>query len=128
MRSSTPTRVTSRSPSWRSSPRSSPRRCSGTGSCAPPARLGRPGLGARLLAAFPDEAMVRLRSSMPGTFALSVTNHAFILLVNVLLARGLGIAAPWTALAAAVPLVLLAAQIPITPGGTGLREAAYLYF
>jgi uncharacterized membrane protein YbhN (UPF0104 family) len=72
--------------------------------------------------------MVRLRSSMPGTFALSVINHAFILLVNVLLARGLGIAAPWTALAAAVPLVLLAAQIPITPGGTGLREAAYLYF
>jgi len=92
------------------------------------ARFGRPGLAARLTAAFPDEAMVRLRSSMPVTFALSLANHAFILLVNVLLARGLGIVVPWTALGAAVPLVLLAAQIPITPGGTGLREAAYLYF
>jgi uncharacterized membrane protein YbhN (UPF0104 family) len=91
-------------------------------------RFGRPGLAARLTRAFPDEAMGRLRSSMPGTFALSLANHALILLVNVLLARGLGIAVPWTSLGAAVPLVLLAAQIPITPGGTGLREAAYLYF
>jgi uncharacterized membrane protein YbhN (UPF0104 family) len=91
-------------------------------------RFGKPGLAARLLAAFPDEAMARLRSSMPGTFLLSLANHAFLLFVNVLLARGLGIAVPWPAIAAAVPLVLLAAQIPITPGGTGLREAAYLYF
>ena len=34
----------------------------------------------------------------------------------------------WTAVCAAVPLVLLAAQLPITPGGTGVREAAYVFF
>jgi uncharacterized membrane protein YbhN (UPF0104 family) len=27
-----------------------------------------------------------------------------------------------------VPIVLLAAQIPITPGGAGIREAAYVFF
>lgn len=91
-------------------------------------RMGRASVADRWMAAFPDDAMARLRSSMPGTFALSLANHGLILLVNVLLARGLGITQPWTAIAAAVPLVLLAAQIPITPGGTGLREAAYLYF
>jgi uncharacterized membrane protein YbhN (UPF0104 family) len=29
---------------------------------------------------------------------------------------------------AAVPLVLLAAQVPITPGGVGVREAGFVFF
>jgi hypothetical protein len=91
-------------------------------------RLGKAHLGDRVRGAFPAEAMDRLRGAIPGTIALSLANHAWLWLVNVLLAMGLGIAVPWTAICAAVPIVLLAAQIPITPGGTGVREAAYLYF
>ncbi len=91
-------------------------------------RIGKAHLGDRVRNAFPADAMDRLRGAIPGTIVLSLANHAFLLLVNVLLAVGLGIALPWMAICAAVPIVLLAAQIPITPGGTGVREAAYLYF
>ena len=86
------------------------------------------GLGDRLRGAFPGDAMSRLHGAIPGTLLLSLLNHAWLLTVNVLLARGLGLGAPWTAICAAVPIVLLAAQIPITPGGAGVREAAYVFF
>jgi len=91
-------------------------------------KLGKAHLGDRVRNAFPADAMDRLRGAIPGTIVLSLANHAWLLLVNVLLAIGLGVALPWTAICAAVPIVLLAAQIPITPGGTGVREAAYLFF
>lgn len=91
-------------------------------------RLPVHGLGHRFRKAFPDEAMSRLHDAIPGTVALSLANHSWLLLVNVLLARGLGLGLTWTTVCAAVPLVLLAAQIPITPGGAGIREAAYVYF
>lgn len=102
-----------------------------------PAALARgldcvPGPGPRLAGwvreAFPAEVMDRLRGALPGTLVLSLANHGLLIGVNVLLALGLGIAVPWTAIAAAVPLVLLAAQLPITPGGIGVREAGYVYF
>jgi hypothetical protein len=85
-------------------------------------------LGDRLRRAFPPEAMERLRGVMPGTVLLSLANHALILLVNGMLAQGLGVGIAWSKVAAAVPLVLLASQIPITPGGLGVREAGYVYF
>lgn len=88
---------------------------------------GRP-LAARVLAAFPPGVIDRLRGALAGTVALSIANHFVLIAVNLLLARGLGLATPWTAIAAAVPLVLLAAQIPIAPGGLGVREAGYVFF
>jgi uncharacterized membrane protein YbhN (UPF0104 family) len=102
-----------------------------------PERLARglerlPGPGRRLAGwvrdAFPGEAMDRLRGALPGTVLLSLVNHGFLIAVNVLIALGLGLTTPWTSIAAAVPLVLLAAQLPITPGGLGVREAGYVYF
>jgi glycosyltransferase 2 family protein len=86
------------------------------------------GMGDRLRKAFPADAMARLHSAIPGTVLLSLANHSWLLLVNVLLVRALGLPLTWTTVCAAVPLVLLAAQIPITPGGAGIREAAYVYF
>jgi len=86
------------------------------------------GIGNRFRKAFPDDAMSRLHDAIPGTVLLSLANHSWLLLVNVLLARGLGLPLPWTTVCAVVPLVLLAAQIPITPGGAGIREAAYVTF
>lgn len=90
-------------------------------------RLGPP-LAARVRATFPPAVLDRLRGALPGTVALSLVNHALLIAVNLLLARGLGLAAPWSAICATVPLVLLAAQIPITPGGIGVREAGYVFF
>jgi uncharacterized membrane protein YbhN (UPF0104 family) len=86
------------------------------------------GMGDRLRAAFPADAMSRLHGAIPGTVLLSLLNHGWLLTVNVLLALGLSLGVPWISVCAAVPLVLLAAQIPITPGGAGVREAAYVYF
>ena len=94
------------------------------------ARLPGPGprLAGWLREAFPPEVLDRLRGALPGTLVLSLVNHALLITVNALIARSLGLATPWTAVAAAVPLVLLAAQVPITPGGIGVREASYVYF
>ncbi|MGH7725197.1 MAG: lysylphosphatidylglycerol synthase transmembrane domain-containing protein [Candidatus Eiseniibacteriota bacterium] len=86
------------------------------------------GLGDRVRRAFPHEAMERLRGAIPGTLLLSILNHSWLLFANVLLARGLSLPVSWKAVCAAVPLVLLAAQIPISPGGFGVREAGYVYF
>jgi uncharacterized membrane protein YbhN (UPF0104 family) len=86
------------------------------------------GMGDRMRKAFPADAMSRLHGAIPGTVLLSLANHSWLLLVNVLLARGFALPLTWTTVCAAVPLVLLAAQIPITPGGAGIREAAYVYF
>lgn len=86
------------------------------------------GLGNRVRNAFPQDAMTRLHGAIPGTVALSLANHGWILTANVMLALGLRLPVSWHAVCAAVPLVLLAAQVPITPGGTGLREAAYVFF
>jgi uncharacterized membrane protein YbhN (UPF0104 family) len=91
-------------------------------------RLPVHGFGDRFRKAFPADAMSRLHDAIPGTVLLSLANHGWLLLVNVLLARGLGLPLAWTAVCAAVPIVLLAAQIPITPGGAGIREAAYVFF
>ncbi len=88
----------------------------------------RRGLGDRLRRAFPLEAMDRLRGALLGTVLLSILNHAWLLLANVLLARGLGLPVEPAAVCAAVPLVLLAAQVPITPGGVGVREAGFVFF
>ena len=94
------------------------------------ARLPGPGprLAARVREAFPREVMDRLRGALPGTLLLSMLNHVLLIVTAVLLGRGLGIAAPWPVLAAAVPLVMLASQVPITPGGIGVREASFVYF
>jgi len=87
-----------------------------------------PSLAARVRDAFPRDVMDRLRGALPGTLLLSMLNHVLLIVVAVLLARGLGLSAPWPAVAAAVPLVMLAAQVPITPGGIGVREAGFVYF
>jgi hypothetical protein len=87
-----------------------------------------PSLAARVRDGFPREIMDRLRGALPGTLLLSMLNHVLLIIVAVLLARGLGLTAPWPAIAAAVPLVLLASQVPITPGGIGVREAGFVYF
>ncbi len=86
------------------------------------------GFGDRVRRAFPLEAMDRLRGAILGTVLLSLLNHSWLLFANVLLARGLALPVTWSAVCAAVPLVMLAAQIPISPGGLGVREAGYVYF
>jgi uncharacterized membrane protein YbhN (UPF0104 family) len=87
-----------------------------------------PAAAARVRAVLAPEALDRLRGALAGTVLLSVVNHLLLLAVNVTLARALGLEAPWSAICAAAPLVLLAAQIPIAPGGLGVREAGYVFF
>lgn len=64
----------------------------------------------------------------PAVFGLSLLIHLATVGSNVLFAHALRVPlAPWDALAL-IPLIVLAGQIPISPGGLGVREAGFVYF
>jgi hypothetical protein len=64
----------------------------------------------------------------PAVFGLSLLIHLTTVGANLLFARALHVAlSPWDALAL-IPLVILAGQVPISPGGLGVREAGFVYF
>jgi uncharacterized membrane protein YbhN (UPF0104 family) len=65
---------------------------------------------------------------VPATFLLSLMLHFTTVTTNYFFAKGLGVnLGYWDALAL-IPLVVLAGQIPISPGGLGVREAGFVYF
>ncbi len=69
-----------------------------------------------------------LMRQAPAVFGLSLLIHLSTVGANLLFARSLGVPlAVWDALAL-IPLVILAGQIPISPGGLGVREAGFVYF
>jgi uncharacterized membrane protein YbhN (UPF0104 family) len=69
-----------------------------------------------------------IMSQAPAVFVLSLLNHLATIGSNYLLARALHVPlAFWDAMAL-IPLIVLAGQLPIAPGGLGVREAAFVYF
>ena len=71
------------------------------------------------------EAIVR---TAPTVFVLSLLNHMATIGSNYLLARALHVSLGFWDAMALIPLVILAGQLPIAPGGLGVREAAFVYF
>jgi uncharacterized membrane protein YbhN (UPF0104 family) len=64
----------------------------------------------------------------PMAFFLSLLIHLSTVTANYLFARGLDVNLSFPDAMALVPLVVLAGQIPISPGGLGVREAGFVYF
>jgi uncharacterized protein (TIRG00374 family) len=60
--------------------------------------------------------------------AYSVLVQMIITLINYLIAKGLSIPVPLSALLAFIPLITIISLIPLTINGLGLRETAYVYF
>jgi uncharacterized membrane protein YbhN (UPF0104 family) len=95
-------------------------------------RLGARASQARLPRWLPPEALrdaaavTRERSVMAAALLLSGCFYACLVGMHVLLARRIGIALPVAALAAVTALGSLAAMLPLSTGGLGLREAAYV--
>jgi hypothetical protein len=71
-------------------------------------------------------AATRRRGVMAAALLLSALFYACLVGMHVLLARRIGIALPVPALAAVTAMGSLAAMLPISVGGLGLREAAYV--
>ncbi|HKA25440.1 MAG TPA: lysylphosphatidylglycerol synthase transmembrane domain-containing protein [Candidatus Eisenbacteria bacterium] len=67
-------------------------------------------------------------STAPTVFFLSLLNHLATIGSNYLLARALHVSLGFWDAMALIPLVILAGQLPIAPGGLGVREAAFVYF
>jgi hypothetical protein len=67
-------------------------------------------------------------STAPTVFFLSLLNHMATIGSNFLLARALHVSLGFWDAMALIPLVILAGQLPIAPGGLGVREAAFVYF
>jgi uncharacterized membrane protein YbhN (UPF0104 family) len=65
---------------------------------------------------------------VPAVFVLSLLIHLSTVAANYLFARGLGLNLSLADAMALIPLVVLAGQIPISPGGLGVREAGFVYF
>ncbi|MBR1608802.1 MAG: flippase-like domain-containing protein, partial [Kiritimatiellae bacterium] len=59
-----------------------------------------------------------------AAFALSLGNHAADATCCWLFAKALGLRLGWMKLATSTPVSNLAASVPLTPGGAGLRENA----
>ncbi len=74
-----------------------------------------------------DTRHLLLTTTAGGWFNLTV-QHLFRIAGVVLVARSLGVEAEWAAFFALVPAAFLAAMIPITIGGWGVREASFVYF
>jgi len=62
-----------------------------------------------------------------GTFLFSFFLQMSVVAVNILVGISLGIALPWTAYIALVPLVSAVSMLP-SVGGIGVRENAYVFF
>jgi uncharacterized membrane protein YbhN (UPF0104 family) len=67
-------------------------------------------------------------STAPTVFFLSLLNHMATIGSNYLLARALHVPLGFWDAMALIPLIILAGQLPIAPGGLGVREAAFVYF
>jgi uncharacterized membrane protein YbhN (UPF0104 family) len=67
-------------------------------------------------------------SQAPAVFLLSLLNHFATIGSNFLLAKALHVPLGFWDAMALIPLVVLAGQLPIAPGGLGVREAAFVYF
>jgi uncharacterized membrane protein YbhN (UPF0104 family) len=81
-----------------------------------------------LAPALGGDAWDTMARSAPKVFAISLLNHLSTIGANWLFALALGLPlSAWDAMAL-VPLIVLAGQIPISPGGLGVREAAFVYF
>lgn len=57
---------------------------------------------------------------------VSLLNHLIFVLMVASLARGLGIELSYFTLLATIPAINVLGSLPITPGGLGIREAAYV--
>src|SRR5262245_6463155 len=69
-----------------------------------------------------------IMSQAPAVFFLSLLNHLATVGSNYLLARALHVPLGFWDAMALIPLIILAGQLPIAPGGLGVREAAFVLF
>jgi uncharacterized membrane protein YbhN (UPF0104 family) len=69
-----------------------------------------------------------IMSQAPAVFFLSLLNHLATVGSNYFLARALHIPLGFWDAMALIPLVILAGQLPIAPGGLGVRETAFVVF
>lgn len=67
----------------------------------------------------------RTPARMAGAFVVSMLIQALYILVWMELARAFGIAVPWLAFLIYVPFISLAAMLPVTLGGLGVREGSW---
>lgn len=74
------------------------------------------------------EARRALKGVFTPVLLASFAIHLSTISACWLLARGLSVPLGFADAMALVPLVVLAGQIPITPGGLGVREAAFVFF
>lgn len=69
-----------------------------------------------------------LMRQAPAVFGLSLVIHLATVGANVLFAHALRVPLGYWDALALIPLIVLAGQIPISPGGLGVREAGFVYF
>jgi uncharacterized membrane protein YbhN (UPF0104 family) len=69
-----------------------------------------------------------LMRQAPAVFGLSLLIHLSTVGANLLLAHALRVQLGWWQALALIPLIVLSGQLPISPGGLGVREAAFVYF
>ena len=68
------------------------------------------------------------RSLLAVSFLLACLFHATQIATKIVLALALGLHLPWTYFFIFVPIVNIAATVPIAVSGIGVREAGYWYF
>ena len=59
---------------------------------------------------------------------ISLIFQSMMVVINILLGIGLGLKIPLTYYFIIVPLITICTAIPISVGGLGVRETAYVYF
>lgn len=69
-----------------------------------------------------------LQKTTPGGWFFLTVQHLLRIAGVVLVARSLGVVAELPAFFALVPAAFLAAMVPLTIGGWGVREASFVYF
>jgi len=67
-------------------------------------------------------------SKAPAVFGLSLVIHLTTVVSNLLFASALHVPLGFWNAMALIPLIILAGQLPIAPGGLGVREAAFVFF
>ena len=74
------------------------------------------------------EARSAIRGQVMVTFGLSFLIHIATIASNYFFAKALHVPLTFVDALALVPLIVLAGQIPISPGGLGVRESAFVLF
>jgi uncharacterized protein (TIRG00374 family) len=67
------------------------------------------------------------RGVLVQVFGLSLIIQAIVILANFLVARALGLSAPFVLFLALIPLATITAMMPISVGGLGVRDGAMVY-